>query len=108
MVEVLPKSKAFPGVLGVLVVDPKDANAPEPSPNAEEAPGDAVMLVFNGEAPLGNAARVGVSEPVRFSVGKWRESFLLSRSSVCEGFGLLVLLHSVNIKMERAFTMVHT
>lgn len=30
------KSKAVPGVLGVLLADPNDANAPEPRPNADE------------------------------------------------------------------------
>ncbi|CBY00208.1 predicted protein [Plenodomus lingam JN3] len=37
------KSKALPGVLGVLAEEPKDAKAPEPRPNAVEPPvvGDA-------------------------------------------------------------------
>ena len=30
------KSKAVPGVLGVLVADPKDANAPDPRPKADD------------------------------------------------------------------------
>ena len=34
----LPKSKAVPGVLGVLLALPKLAKAPLPSPNAVEAP----------------------------------------------------------------------
>ena len=45
--ELEPKSRAVPGDLGVLADDPKDANAPEPSPNAEEAPavGEATLVV---------------------------------------------------------------
>lgn len=49
----LPISNAVPGVFGVLAADPKAANAPEPSPNAEEAPGaGAALLVFIGGRPL--------------------------------------------------------
>jgi len=71
--EDLLKSKAVPGVLGVFVEDPNAAKAPEPSPNADEAPGAALMFVLSGTAPFGKAARVGVSEPERFNEGKWRE-----------------------------------
>jgi len=71
--EGLWKSNAVPGVFGVLDVEPNDANAPEPSPNAEDAPGAAVTLVFRGDAPFGSAARVGVSEPERLREGKLRE-----------------------------------
>lgn len=48
------KSKAVPGVLGVLAADPKEANAPEPSPNAEEPPvvGDAKPPGVKGEMAL--------------------------------------------------------
>lgn len=48
------KSKAVPGVLGVLPAEPKDANAPEPSPKAEEPPvvGDANPLGVNGDMAL--------------------------------------------------------
>jgi hypothetical protein len=35
-----PRSKVLPGVLGVFVEEPKEANAPEPSPNAFDAPTD--------------------------------------------------------------------
>ena len=47
-------SKAVPGVFGVLAADPKDANAPEPRPNAEEPPvvGEARPPGVNGETPL--------------------------------------------------------
>jgi hypothetical protein len=46
----LEKSKAVPGVFGVLLAEPNDANAPEPSPNAEEAPavGDVMPEVLKG------------------------------------------------------------
>ena len=44
----------MPGVLGVLAEDPKDANAPDPSPKAEDAPvvGEATVVVVKGEIPL--------------------------------------------------------
>lgn len=48
----LAKSKAVPGVLGVFVEEPKEANAPEPRPKADDAPGEAIAAVFNGEAPF--------------------------------------------------------
>ena len=53
--ELEPKSRAVPGDLGVLTDDPKDANAPEPRPNAEEAPavGEATLVVVvDGEMVL--------------------------------------------------------
>lgn len=48
------KSKAVPGVFGVLVADPNDANAPEPRPNADDPPvvGEVKPPVFNGATPL--------------------------------------------------------
>ena len=50
----MPKSKAVPGVLGVLVAEPKEANAPEPKPKAVDAPevGDAMLPVANGGMAL--------------------------------------------------------
>jgi len=50
----LPKSSDVPGVLGVFPEDPNDAKAPEPSPNAEDAPlvGEATLVVVNGAMPL--------------------------------------------------------
>lgn len=49
----LPKSSAVPGVLGVFA-EPKDAKAPEPKPNAEEAPaaGEATAEVVSGAMAL--------------------------------------------------------
>jgi hypothetical protein len=48
------KSNAVPGVFGVLLADPKDAKAPDPSPNAEEPPvvGEASAPGVNGEMVL--------------------------------------------------------
>jgi len=50
----LLKSKAVPGVFGVLVADPKEEKAPEPSPNAAEAPpvGEDMPTVVRGETLL--------------------------------------------------------
>lgn len=51
---VVLKSKAVPGVLGVLFADPNEANAPEPSPNADEPAvvGEASPVLVNGEIAL--------------------------------------------------------
>lgn len=48
------KSKAVPGVLGVFAAEPKEANAPEPRPKAEEPPvvGDARPPGVNGGMAL--------------------------------------------------------
>jgi hypothetical protein len=48
------KSKAVLGVLGVFAADPKEANAPEPRPNAEEPPvvGEASPPGVDGEMAL--------------------------------------------------------
>jgi hypothetical protein len=48
------KSKAVPGVLGVLVAEPNEAKAPEPRPKAEEPPivGEARALVVSGGMAL--------------------------------------------------------
>lgn len=72
--EALAKSKAFPGVLGVFKAEPNEAKAPEPSPNADLAPGDAVVLVFTGKMPLiaGFLEGVGISWDL-FEVAKRRE-----------------------------------
>ena len=60
----LPRSSELPGVLGVLAEDPKDANAPDPSPKAEDAPvvGEATVVVVNGEMPL-NGLDFPLAEP---------------------------------------------
>jgi hypothetical protein len=49
-----PKSRAFPGDLGVFA-DPNEAKAPEPSPNALEAPvvGEDMTLVEGARALKG-------------------------------------------------------
>lgn len=49
-----PKSKAVPGVFGVLVADPKEAKAPEPKPKALEPAivGEDMPLVVRGVTVL--------------------------------------------------------
>lgn len=48
-----PRSNAAPAVFGVFAEAPKAANAPEPSPKADDAPGDgAALLVLMGGKPL--------------------------------------------------------
>jgi hypothetical protein len=69
------KSKAVPGVLGVLAADPKDANAPEPRPKAEEPPvvGDAKPLGVSGATPLkGFLPPCDESPPNRFVLERVR------------------------------------
>ena len=68
------KSNAVPGVLGVLLADPKDAKAPDPRPKADEPPvvGDASAPGVNGEMAL-NGLRPpcdDVSPPKRFAVAE--------------------------------------
>jgi hypothetical protein len=66
------KSNAVPGV---LAADPKDAKAPEPSPNADEPPvvGEARPPGVSGETPLkGFRPPCDESPPKRFAEGKVR------------------------------------
>jgi len=49
---VVRKSNAVPGVFGVLAAEPNDANAPDPSPNADAPPGDDTPDVFSGGIAL--------------------------------------------------------
>lgn len=92
------KSNAVPGVLGVLVAEPNDANAPEPRPNADEPPvvGDASPPVVSGATPLkGFLPPCDESPPNRFVEGKvrWVLSALSFGGSECdmERESLLVL-----------------
>ncbi len=68
-----PRSREVPGVLGVLAEDPKDANAPDPSPKAEDAPfvGGVILFVFKGDMPLKGLALppADPSPPNRFVDG---------------------------------------
>jgi hypothetical protein len=99
------KSKAVPGVLGVLLAEPKDAKAPDPSPKADEPPvvGDASAPGVNGEMVLKGLRppcddvsppkRLAAAENVR--VGGWsfwgsacevdRESLLVLQGAVSRG-----------------------
>lgn len=71
----LLKSKAVPGVLGVLLEEPKEAKAPDPSPNAEEADalevGEPMPEVLRGAIELKGLRPL--SEPKRLELGKRRE-----------------------------------
>ena len=74
----LLKSRAFPGVRGVLFADePKEAKAPEPRPNAEDAPvvGVLLLVVLRGSILLkGFGLPVpALSGPMRLAEGKARE-----------------------------------
>lgn len=60
-------------------MDPKDANAPDPSPKAEDAPlvGEATLVVVKGEMPLkGFLPLFVVSPPNRLITENGRGSFL--------------------------------
>lgn len=72
---ILPKSRAFPGDFGVFE-EPKEANAPDPRPNALDAPmvGEARAPVEGEMALKGfGFAYEGVSPPWRFTPVKLRE-----------------------------------
>lgn len=72
----LLKSNAVPGVFGVFVEDPKEANAPDPRPNADDADapdvGDVIPEVLRGEMAL-NGFREPSAPPKRFEFEKRRE-----------------------------------
>ena len=84
----LPKSRDVPGVRGVLVDEPNDANAPEPKPKAEEAPlvGEATFVVVRGAMPL-NELPFELSPPKRFA--GWYER---DPSDLFDSFELLLEL----------------
>lgn len=87
------KSKAVPGVFGVLVADPKEAKAPEPRPKAVEPPvvGDASPPGVNGEMALkGFRPPCDESPPKRLVVGKVR----------CGGSDLSALCSECDIDRE--------
>lgn len=94
VVELL-KSRDAPGVRGVLAEDPKDANAPDPSPKADDAPfvGEATLLLLRGEMPLN-----GLGLPLA-------DTSLLKRFT--EGYGrggsdlLLSLFELLALEVER-------
>lgn len=71
---VVLKSKAVPGVLGVLLAEPNEAKAPEPRPKAEEPPvvGDARAPGVKGEMALKGLRPPceEVSPPKRFAVAE--------------------------------------
>lgn len=54
LVAAVLKSKAVPGVFGVLLAEPNAANAPVPRPNAEEPAvvGEARLVLVKGEMAL--------------------------------------------------------
>lgn len=81
----LPVSRDVPGVLGVFTEDPKEAKAPEPSPNAEDAPfgvGEEIFVVLRGDIPLNGLGLPlpAVSLPKRFTDGYGRGASVLLRS----------------------------
>ena len=103
------KSKAVPGVLGVLAAEPKDANAPEPRPNAVEAPavgeasppGGMGDMALNGLRPPWDESPPGRLEAEK---GRWGASDLSPWDSECDmdRESLLVLLNAVSPGMEKA------
>lgn len=93
------KSNAEPGVFGVLVADPNEANAPEPRPKAVEPPvvGEANPPGVNGEMALkGLRPPCDESPPNRFEAGGFRggrsdRSLLLCSECDMDRESLLVL-----------------
>lgn len=72
---------AVPGMPDVLADDPNDANAPEPSPKAKDAPlmGGVTVFVVNGVMPLNGLGLppADASAPKRFADGKARGDSVL-------------------------------
>jgi len=98
----LPKSKAVPGVFGVLAVEPNDANAPDPSPNAEDPPtlGEATVLALRGVLALNGLFLFDDMLPNRFDADPWL-SLLSCRSALSverESFAVLESLSQYRIK----------
>lgn len=101
------KSNAVPGVFGVFVAEPKDANAPDPRPNADEPPvvGDASPPGVRGEIALkGFLPPCDESPPYRFVAEKVRcgASGLSPWASECDidRESLLVLLGAISLETE--------
>lgn len=102
------KSNAVPGVLGVLVAEPKDANAPEPRPKAVEPPvvGEASPPGVNGEIALkGFRPPCDESPANRFPPGRLRcggSDLSLRLASDCDidRESLLVLVRAVSLGSE--------
>lgn len=92
-VSLFPKSKAVPGVFGVLLALPKLANAPLPSPKAPPAPvvGLAVAtgpVELNGLLPFCGVEML----PKRFAEGVWSLfSVVVGRDLSMERESLLLL-----------------
>ena len=77
----------MPGVLDILFEVPKDAKAPDPSPNAEDAPtvGEATVALEDdviGLKGLDLPPWTDVSPPKRFAAGKVRGESDLELSRV--------------------------
>ncbi len=103
------KSKAVPGVFGVLAAEPNDANAPEPSPKAVDAPavGDVSPLGVIGERALkGFRPPWEESPPGRLAPenGRWAPSGLSPCVSECDmdRESLLVLLDVISPGIAKA------
>lgn len=77
----LLKSKEVPGVLGVFVAEPNEANAPLPRPKADDAVevGEAIPEVLNGDIALKGFGRPCEElSPKRFEPEKVRDEYELS------------------------------
>ena len=93
----------MPGVLGVFMEEPKEANAPEPSPNAEDAPlvGDATVEVVRGERLLKGLdfALAELSAPNRLA-GKYGRG---ESDLICS----LLLLFELEVERESLVGLKH-
>lgn len=95
----LVASIAVPGVFGVFAEEPKDANAPDPKPKAEEAPavGEATLEVVKGVMPLREVLPDVLSTPDRLVAEKVREASGLPFSLVVEEVARGVLLELIRV-----------
>ena len=107
-----PKSRDVPGVLGFFAEEPKEANAPDPRPKADDAPavGEDMLVVVKGGMLLKglDLPCEDVSPPKRFAEGNARgvsvfglSLLLLGLEVVNDSLPELAIQESVNSRHGR-------
>lgn len=100
LVAAVLKSKAVPGVFGVLLADPNAANAPDPRPNADDpvVVGEARLVLVKGEMALKGFLPPcdELSPPRRFEAENVRDGASALSPWDVDSESLLVLLHHVS------------
>jgi hypothetical protein len=100
LVAAVLKSKAVPGVFGVLLADPNEANAPDPRPNAEEPAvvGEARLVLVKGDMALKGFLPPcdELSPPRRFETENVRDGASGLSPWDVDSESLLLLLHNAS------------